>query len=102
MKLIEKLSEMIEDEIEGADCYITMALKYKDEDPDMARTFYTLSMQELDHMTALHGLVVAAIDKYKREKGEPPEGMKALYDYLHGKHIEYAADVKTKQSMFSR
>ena len=51
-------------------------------------------------MTMLHAEVSGVIQKYKQEKGELPEGMKCLYDYLHGKQIERAAEVRTMQGMF--
>jgi hypothetical protein len=37
---------------------------------------------------------VALIDAYKKEKGEPPAPMMAIYNYLHGRHISKAAAVK--------
>ena len=51
-------------------------------------------------MTMLHTEVTKLIEKYRQEKGEPPEGMKALYDYLHRKQIDKAAEVKTLQGMY--
>ena len=54
----------------------------------------------MHHMTMLHAEVAGVIQKYKQEKGELPEGMKGLYDYLHGKQIERAAEVRTMQGMF--
>lgn len=44
--------------------------------------------------------VAGVIQKYRQEHGEPPEGMKGLYDYLHKKQIERAADVRRLQDMF--
>lgn len=100
MKLIEKLSAMVDEEIEDAEKYAKCALKYKDERPALAKTFYDLSGEEMRHMTMLHAEVEAVIQKYKQEKGEPPEGMKSLYEYLHEKQIEKAADVRRLQDMY--
>ena len=51
-------------------------------------------------MTMLHAEAADVIQKYRQEHGEPPEGMKCLYDYLHRKQIERAADVRRLQNMF--
>lgn len=100
MKLIEKLSAMVDEEIEDAKKYAKCAVKYKDERPALAKTFYDLSGEEMRHMSMLHAEVETVIQKYRQEHGELPEGMKGLYDYLHGKQIERAAEVRTMQEMF--
>lgn len=100
MKLIKKISKMIEDEIEGAECYVKMALKHKEDRPELAKMFYSLSMDEMEHMNKLHSAVVEIIEEYRKEHGEPPAPMMAVYDYLHEKHISDAADVKTMQAMY--
>lgn len=102
MKLIELLSEHIEDELEDACTYIELALKYKDTDPETANLFYKLSGEEMSHMDALHKRVVASIDTYKKMKGEPPEGMKALYDFVHKREIAQAEKVTNLQSLFKK
>ena len=101
MKLIEKLSGMIEDEIDGARCYVKTALEYKGSKPELARVMYNLSMQEMQHMTDLHALVENVIDEYRREHGEPPADMQAVYDYLHDQHIEDATEVRVMQQMYN-
>ena len=100
MKIIEKISDRISDEIEDAKDYTLLALEIKDDYPDMGRILYTISMQEMEHMRMLHDGVTAIINRYRTERGEPPEKMLAVYDYLHQKQIENAAEAKTIQSMY--
>ena len=100
MKIIKKLSEMIADEIKDADKYATCALKHKKDDPALADTFYRLSTEEMQHMALLHEQVVRIIEAYRKEHGEPPAPMMAVYDYLHEKQIEDASAVKAKQAMY--
>lgn len=100
MKIIKKLSEKIEDELHDAECYAKMALEYRDEYPELSRVANNLSAQELDHMNSLHTIVVQLIDQYRRTNGEPPAEMQAVYDYLHRKHIDKAAEVNVLRSMY--
>lgn len=100
MTIIKKLSEMIEDELEGAEHYAKCAVKYKEENPTLAKTFYDISTDEMRHVGLLHAEVVTLIETYRREHGEPPTAMKAVYDYLHEKHIEEANEVKMLQSQY--
>lgn len=100
MKIVEKLSERIDEEICDSKYYAKMALEYKESYPTLADAFYNLSLSEMEHMNILHNEVVKIIEQYKKEHGEPPSDMLAIYNYLHGKEIEKAKDVKVYQTMY--
>ena len=55
---------------------------------------------ECDVRGKSHAEAADVIQKYRQEHDEPPDGMKDLYDYLHKKQIERAADVRRLQDMF--
>ena len=100
MKIIKILSEKIEEEICDAKAYAKMAIEVKDEYPDLSRTLYNLSLQEMDHKNVIHNEVTELIKRYRETNGEPPADMMAVYDYLHKQSIEKALEVKTLQAMY--
>ena len=100
MKIIEILSEKIEEEVCDAKSYIKLAIDYKEEYPELSRTLYNLSTQEMEHMNLLHNEVAEIIKRYRETKGDPPADMLAVYEYLHKKQIEKATDVKVMQNMY--
>lgn len=100
MKIIKCLSEKIEDELNDANEYIDLAMKWKTDAPDTADLFYELSVEEMTHMQKLHEEVTELIEEYRKEHGEPPKDMMVLYDYLHEKHIGKATHIKVKQGMY--
>lgn len=100
MKIIKALSEKINEEIADAKSYAQMALAHKDDYPDLSRTLYTIATQEMDHMKMLHDKVSDIISDYRKDHGEPPAPMLAVYNYLHEKSIEDSAEVKTMLTMY--
>lgn len=102
MKVIKCLSEKIENELDVAECYIKKAVEYKEEFPDVSKTFYTLSVGRMDIIKMLHDQVVALINNYRKESGEPPVGMMTLYEYTHERQIEKAAAVKNLQDLYNK
>lgn len=102
MKIIKKIVKMIDEELGDAKKYAECALKEKDGNPALANLFYTLSLEEMKHMNMLHGEVVKLIEAHKREKGEPPAAMLAVWEYKHEEHIEAAEEVSVLQGMFKK
>ena len=100
MKIIKKLSEYIEEEINDAEKYAECALKVKDKYPSVSSLFFMLSEEELTHMNRLHNEVQKLIESYRQEKGEPPKDMMVIYDFLHQRFIEKVKDVKILQGMY--
>lgn len=100
MKIIKKLSDMIEDELRGAELYARCALKHKEENPALAKVFYDISLQEMTHVNLLHAEEVKIIEQYKKDGGESPAAMLAVYDYVHEKFIDWANRIKIMQSHY--
>lgn len=100
MKLIKRLEERIEEEIHDQKSYAKMAIELKDSHPALAQVLFNISVQEEGHAVALHGEVVKIIEQYRKEHGAPPATMLAVYDYLHERHIEKAAEAKHYQEVY--
>ena len=100
MKIISEISDNIECVLKQAETYIDCALYKKEQYPTLADIYYKLSEERMKDQELLHGQVVAFIAEYKKDKGEPPKEMQFMYDYLHNKYINWAATIKTKQSMY--
>ena len=102
MKLIQKFTELIEDELESAENYIRMAIKHKEDNPKLAKALADISNDELRHMGILHDEVVEVIAEHRRTAGEPPASMLAVYNYLHERHIDKANKIKMLQAEYRK
>ena len=100
MTIIKKVCKMIDEELEVACNYAKCALKYKEEHPSLAKAFYEISGDEMEHVSTLHSEIVKLIEAYRRENGDPPENMMAIYDYLHEQQIEKANKVRMYQDQY--
>ena len=102
MKIIKCLSENIEETLDTAEENIKKAMLYKEEYPIAARAFYNQSVILMDSIKGQHDVVVSLIEGYKKEKGEPPAPMMAVYNYMHERHINKAAAIKALQDMYNK
>lgn len=102
MRIIKCLSEDIEKTLDHAEDCIKQAIMYKDEYPAAARAFYNKSVALMDTIKLSHDAVVALITDYRKEKGEPPAPMMAIYNYMHERHINKTAAIRNLQEMFTK
>lgn len=102
MQVIKDLSENIEATLDAAECNIKKAMKYKLDFPLAAKAFYNQSVLLMDSIKAQHDAVVALIETYRKDKGEPPAPMMAIYNYLHERQMNLAAGVKNLQDVYMK
>ena len=94
MKIIEKMEDLIDEEIHDVKKYAKLAAEVKAEHPAFAQLFYTISMQEEAHQKALHDEVVKLIEKHRQMHGAPPAAMQAVWDWEHERMVEETAEIK--------
>lgn len=94
MTLIKELEELIEDEIHDVEKYAKMAADMKPAHPALAQVLITIASQEENHQAMLHGEVVKIIEAHRKQHGEPPATMMAVYDFLHKRHINKLAEAR--------
>ena len=99
MMIIKAITEKIKEEISDANAYADLAMEWSGKEPEAADVFLELSKEEMGHAEKLHTIVTGLIRKYREEKGEPPPGMLAVYNYLHEQQIAEAMQVRVKQGM---
>ena len=97
MRAIKELVRNISAELDDASAYIDQALKYKDEDRDLAEMYYNLSRGEMEHADQEHNQAVRIIKAYT---GEVPAAMKAVWDYEHERMIDDQTKIKVRQALF--
>lgn len=100
MQVIKCLSENIESTLDAAEENIKKAIMYKEEFPVAAKAFYNQSVTLMDSIKGQHDAVVNIIETYRKENGEPPAPMMAIYNYMHERHINKAAAIKNLQDMY--
>lgn len=102
MQIIKCLSENIETLLDMSEENIKKAIMYKEEFPVAAKALYNESITLMDSIKGQHDAVVNIIDAYRKDKGEPPAPMMAIYNYMHERHINKAAAIKNLQDMYMK
>ena len=100
MKIIEKLTDRIDEEIGDIKQYAKLAAEVKEEHPGLANVLYNISVQEDTHQAALHAEVVKLIEAHRKNHGEPPVAMVAVYEILHKRSMDKLAEARRYQEIF--
>lgn len=102
MEEIKQLVERMEEELEDAKTYADLASEHKGENNGLSALYLELATQETKHMEMLHDKAVELITSHRRDHGEPPAAMLAVWDYEHKKIIHKAANTKAIIDMLKR
>lgn len=103
MHKIKELCELIHEEVEGAEHYMDLALRYKEEDRGMADTFADLSGQEAGHAEKLGSLVSTQVNHMKQDHDAASmANAQCIWTWEHEKMMECLAKVKLKQEMYRK
>lgn len=100
MRVMEELSNFIDEELDDAEKYINEAHKYRSSDMALAEVFYELSMEEINHAMRLHVQGMRLVENYKAKGETVPVAMQSVYDYLHAKQVAKTNEIKMLQSQF--
>lgn len=82
-----ELIENMDDELEDAEKYAELSIKYKESSPEMCRLYKSLSEEELGHFNKLK---TTAYEKAKSEDGE-----KKLWEYEMSRMHKEFSTIKT-------
>ena len=102
MVIIQNISHDIKEKIHDADKDIRKAIDIKHEYPSLANDYYEFSVERMQEAMDIHSKVVKIIDEYRKENGEPPATMSALWDFAHKIIMEEADDVKILQEHYKK
>ena len=100
VKIIEKLTDRIDEEISDIKHYAKLAAEVKEDHPGLANVLYNISVQEDTHQAALHAEVVKLIEAHRKNHGEPPAAMMAVYEILHKRSMDKLAEARRYQEIF--
>ena len=94
MKMIKKLVDCLDEELEGAQRYAEKYVEYKANDNSKwANRFKSMAEDELSHSMNMHELIVEEIEKL-RKVYTPSQEMLDKWDKAHTEYVDKAAWIK--------
>lgn len=99
---MQKIKCLVKDmtcELDAAEHYAKHALRHRDGDKELAETYARIARQELEHCETFHAQAVRLIRGYDRE---PPEAMRAVWEYEHERIMEREAHIRVMLDMASK
>ena len=94
MKMIKKLVDCLDEELDGAQMYAEKFVEYKANDNSKwSGRFKAMAEDELRHSTQIHELIVEEIEKL-RKVYQPSQEMLDKWDKAHIEYVDKAAWIK--------
>lgn len=85
-------------ELNAAEHYAKHALRNKDTDKELGDVYAQIARQELEHCERFHAQAVRLIRGYDKE---PPESMRAIWEWEHDRIMEREAEIRVKLGMYN-
>ena len=100
MKDIMELTDLVKEELCDAEKYAKLALEHKGIHPELSDMYYSLSLEELKHMSILHNAAVKLVNIASADDDPHVLGMMTVYDALHKREIEKERSVRVLHAMY--
>ena len=100
MQKLKLLFSLIDDELADAMKYAEKAVHCKDIEAPMAELFYSLSVEEIKHKNMLHNQLVKEMQNYIALNADKEAEVRAIYDILNERQVEWENSIRTYQSSY--
>ena len=91
MRVLQELADLCHGELEDAERYAKLALRYRESDLGLADTFNALAKEELGHYARLHEQAVKHIQQAERSDPPAPAWMREVWDWEDGRQTDQLA-----------
>lgn len=100
MRIIKKMADYMEDELDGCIEYAKDALEYQYTRAALSKNFYQMAQAEYGHYQLLHESVVKLIEEIKQQGKNYPQKMLDKWESQHRKFIEKAEEAQMYLNMY--